>query len=122
MAERLTDQTEYTGFPAVDDLLHMVDKDDTTGNAEGTSKKIKIQNLLKGRTFQLILGCLVYKYTTSSPTIGTIQTGDIVIWASDSTNSNRMVIGITKAIISSIPADFDDKAKFDKFIDTPSLL
>jgi len=45
---KLTDRTELTVQPADDDLVHVVDVDDTTGSADGTSKKITVQNLLLG--------------------------------------------------------------------------
>ena len=45
---KLTDRTELTVQPANDDLVHVVDVDDTTGSADGTSKKITVQNLLLG--------------------------------------------------------------------------
>ena len=40
MAQRLTDKTSLASNPANDDLLMVVDVNDTTGSAEGTSKKI----------------------------------------------------------------------------------
>jgi hypothetical protein len=43
---KLTDRTELAATPANGDLLHVVDIDDTTGSAAGTSKKITVQNLL----------------------------------------------------------------------------
>jgi hypothetical protein len=43
---KLTDRTELNATPDTADLLHVVDIDDTTGSAEGTSKKITVQNLL----------------------------------------------------------------------------
>lgn len=43
---KLTDRTELTAQPANGDFLHVVDIDDTTGSAAGTSKKITVQNLM----------------------------------------------------------------------------
>lgn len=38
--QRLTDKTSLANNPAVDDLLMVVDVNDTTGSADGTSKKV----------------------------------------------------------------------------------
>lgn len=43
---KLTDRTELATTPASDDVLHIVDVDDTTGSAAGTSKKIRVSNLV----------------------------------------------------------------------------
>lgn len=43
---KLTDRTELTTTPASDDVLHIVDVNDTTGSPSGTSKKIKFSNLV----------------------------------------------------------------------------
>ena len=45
---KLTDRTELAAQPASDDLLHIVDVNDTTGSPSGTSKKITVNNLLSG--------------------------------------------------------------------------
>ena len=50
MATKLTDLTELAVTPDTDDLLHIVDVDDTTGGASGTSKKILLSTLYTGRT------------------------------------------------------------------------
>lgn len=42
----LTDRTELGAAPASNDFFHIVDVDDTTDNAAGTSKKITVENLL----------------------------------------------------------------------------
>tara|TARA_B100001094_G_scaffold7119_1_gene6362 strand:- start:6804 stop:7349 length:546 start_codon:yes stop_codon:yes gene_type:complete len=44
--QRLTDKTELSGNPSGDDLLMLVDVSDTTGSADGTSKKIKTENYI----------------------------------------------------------------------------
>ena len=121
MAERLTDQTELTTKPADGDLVHIVDVSNTTDNAAGSSRKMQIQNVLKGRTFQSILGCMVYK-VSASPSVTTIAATDFVIYASPKASGNRMIVGIAKAAIATIPADLEDRAKFDTFIDTTSLI
>jgi len=45
---KLTDRTELTTAPASDDVLHIVDVNDTTGSPAGTSKKIKVSTLITG--------------------------------------------------------------------------
>ena len=80
MAERLTDRDELTTASAPGDWIHLVDVSDTTDDPAGTSVKQQAQNFLKGKTFQSILGCLVYK-TYGSPTTTTIQATDLVIYA-----------------------------------------
>jgi hypothetical protein len=45
MATKLTDLTELAAKPADGDFLHIVDVDDSTGGAAGTSKKITIARL-----------------------------------------------------------------------------
>lgn len=45
MATKVTDLTELTTAPDSSDVLHIVDVDDTTGGAAGTSKKIQVSNL-----------------------------------------------------------------------------
>ena len=45
MATKLTDLTELAAKPADGDFLHVVDVDDSTGGAAGTSKKITIARL-----------------------------------------------------------------------------
>lgn len=46
-SQRLTDKTLFTGNLATDDLFMVVDESDTTGSAEGTSKKITNQHILQ---------------------------------------------------------------------------
>lgn len=115
--ERLTDQTEITSKLADNDWVYVVDRSDTTDDADGSGFKMQIQNYLKGRTFQYILGCLVYKVNTS-PTVTTIQDTDIVIYF----GTNRLVIGKAIDAISSVPTDIDDANKFERYIDTSKLL
>lgn len=121
MPDRLTDQTELTTKPANGDLVHLVDVSDISDNAAGSSRRMQIQNLLKGRAFQYILGCMVYK-TNASPTVTTIQATDFVVFASPKSAQNRLVIGIATDAMTTIPNDLDDDTKFDKFIDTPAFI
>lgn len=48
MGTKVTDLTELATAPASDDVLHIVDVSDTTGGADGTSKKIQVSNLPGG--------------------------------------------------------------------------
>jgi len=51
MATKLTDLTELAVPPASGDFMHIVDVDDITGNAAGTSKKVTIDRLGIGGLF-----------------------------------------------------------------------
>lgn len=117
--ERLTDQLETTVKPSNNDLAYIVDVSDTSQHPDGSGYKIQVQNLLKGRSFQNILGCLVFK-VNSTPTLTTIQSTDWVIYMSSQTN--RLVIGLATATVSNVPTDLDDSTKFLKFYDGSSLL
>jgi len=119
MAERLTDQDELTVKPGDLDFIHLVDVSDTAENAAGSSRKQQVRNFLKGRAFQYILGCLVFK-VNNSPSTTTIQSSDWVIYMSEA--QDRLIIGLAKSGVSAIPADFDDASKFLKFYDGNSLL
>tara|TARA_R100001440_G_scaffold32986_1_gene51779 strand:+ start:427 stop:972 length:546 start_codon:yes stop_codon:yes gene_type:complete len=46
-SQRLTDKSALTGNLATDDLLMVVDASDTTGSAEGTSKKVTNEQILQ---------------------------------------------------------------------------
>lgn len=46
MATRLTQKTAFTGNTAQEDLYMIVDESDTTGSADGTSKKIKGEQVI----------------------------------------------------------------------------
>jgi hypothetical protein len=48
MATKITDLTELAVTAASGDFLHIIDVDDTTGGAAGTSKKIQVTNLPSG--------------------------------------------------------------------------
>lgn len=115
--ERLTDQTEYTAKPADLDVLHLVDVSNVTDNAAGSSRKITVPNLLKGRVFVPLLGCLVYQ-VSATPSATQIEDGDYIIYMTDT----EMIIGKALATITIIPADLRDNTKCANFLDaTPSL-
>ena len=52
MAERLTDQTLFSGLLDADDRVYVVDRSDTTDNAGGSSRQMKIEEFLAGHRFQ----------------------------------------------------------------------
>lgn len=117
--QRLTDQTAKTSKPAGDDVVHVVDISNTTDNPAGSSFKMTIDNLLKGRSFKYIQGCLVYSFA-SDPSTTAISANDWVIYMNIA--NTRIVIGISKGALTTIPNDFDDDAKFAKFYDGNMLL
>nr|WP_299488582.1 hypothetical protein [uncultured Allomuricauda sp.] len=114
---KVTDISELINGISLDDLIHLIDVSDTTDDAAGSSFKVKLRNLLKGKTLTFILGCLVYKRTGTDDTI--IQDADWVFYMNSVTN--RLVIGIGAADVTTIPDDLDDSAKFIKFYDGNSL-
>ncbi|MEM6814892.1 MAG: hypothetical protein AAF600_10910 [Bacteroidota bacterium] len=108
--QRLTDLTEKTSGVSVNDILHLIDTDDTSQNAAGSSFKINLLNLFKNVSVVSILGALVYKPTST----GTgIENTDWVIYM----NSTRLTIGLATDNMTSLPADLDDSTKFSKFYD-----
>lgn len=50
MSRKITQHTEMTALPDLNDLLHIVDVSDTTDAATGTNKSIKVASLLQKRT------------------------------------------------------------------------
>jgi len=48
MATKITDLTELAVAPDSTDVLHIIDVDDVSGGAAGTSKKIQVSNLTSG--------------------------------------------------------------------------
>lgn len=53
-SQRLTDKTLLAGNTTKDDLYMIVDESDTTGSAEGTSKKIKAEQLIQTNKVSVI--------------------------------------------------------------------
>jgi hypothetical protein len=116
MANKLTDITEKTGAFADDDLLHIVDVSDDTDDPAGSSFKVELLNLFASFTWIKIGSSIVLKLNPS-PNNAVIQDGDLVIYMTDT----RLVIG--KALASlTVLGDYDDPAKFAKFIDGSPLL
>jgi len=106
---KLTDRTELAATPANGDLLHVVDIDDTTGSAAGTSKKITVQNLLAaasggggaqvltvrnntGSTINAATAVYIDGVTGSTPTINL---------ADHTAASSMPAVGVTNAAINS---------------------
>ncbi len=74
--QRLTDKTELDTL-AKDDLLMVVDVDDTTGSADGTSKKIQADNLITTNITTILTGDVNQLNTASQiivPTAGANRT------------------------------------------------
>lgn len=106
---KLTDRTELAATPANGDLLHVVDISDTTGSAEGTSKKITVQNLLAaasgggggaqvltvrnntGSTINAATAVYIDGITGSTPTINI---------ADHSSATSMPAVGVTNAAIN----------------------
>lgn len=115
--ERLTDQNEYTGKPSNNDVAYIVRPSDTTDDPSGSGFFIEIPNLLKGRTFVPLLGCLVYQ-VSATPSATQIEDGDYIIYMTDT----EMIIGKALATILTIPADLRDSAKCANFLDASPAL
>jgi hypothetical protein len=106
---KLTDRTELAATPANGDLLHVVDISDTTGSADGTSKKITVQNLLAaasgggggaqvltvrnntGSTINAATAVYIDGVTGSTPTINI---------ADHSSATSMPAVGVTNAAIN----------------------
>lgn len=78
MSTKLTDLTALGTTPAAGDLLTLVDVDDTTGGAAGTSKKVTYANLGigGGGDDHFILAGGGYISTTNEMAVGWLSTGD----------------------------------------------
>ena len=120
MAERLTDQTLFAGLLAADDYVYIVDTSDTTDNAAGSSRKMKIEEFLAGHRFQKINGCLVYKSSPQNSATA-IENQDWLIYI-DGTGSGRLVIGFVLPGFTTVPTDFDDPTRFMKFVDNQAAI
>lgn len=113
--QKLTDITEKSSGFSLSDLFHLVDVDNTAQDPAGSSFKVAIGNVLKEWTWIKIGTAVVLKGTGTSTTA--IQDGDWVIYMTDT----RLVIGKALATVTVI-GDYDDPAKFAKFIDNSPLL
>jgi len=75
MATKLTDLTELADTPATDDFMHIVDVNDTTGGAAGTSKKITVARLNPDNHFVFNGGGYISTTADQAVTWG-MSTGD----------------------------------------------
>lgn len=117
MADRLTDKTEKTGSFAEDDLIHVVDISDTSDNASGSSFKAEIFNVLASYAMVRVSDNLILLKSSTGTNNKVVQAGDFVIYITTS----RMIVG--RAITSSMTVgEFDDPAKFAKFIDASPII
>ena len=117
MAERLTDLTALTAVNASDDLIHIVDVSDTTQNAAGSSKKQRVDDFFKGKTFKSLLGCLVWQVSLT-PSKTQIQDGDFIIYATD----DVLKVGVALDTITNPATEMNDNTKCSLFIDQTPLL
>jgi|8_EtaG_2_1085327.scaffolds.fasta_scaffold01045_24 hypothetical protein len=62
--QRLTDKSALAQQPASDDLLMVVDASDTTGSAQGTSKKIEAKNVFTVKSVSLSSAQIQALHTT----------------------------------------------------------
>ena len=120
MADRLTDRTEKVSGFDTNDIGHVVDTNDTSQNAAGSSFWFRWINMFGELGARRILGCLVLKANPSTNN-NNIQSNDWVFWM-EGGSENRLIIGIATDTIASVPADLDDPAKFDKYFEGSKLL
>ncbi len=115
----LTDKTEKTTAPAIDDWVHSIDKSNTTANAAGTSFKQTIGNFLKGRGLLLIQGCLTIK-ASGKESLTALEVGDFVLY--QDVTADEFLIATIKATITTVPADLRDSAKTALWYDGSAAL
>lgn len=120
--ERLTDKDPISASTiSLLDVLHLVDVSDTTSNAEGTSFKATIFDILLKRTFVYSSNAMIFKSPSNSGPLSTEpQLNDWVIFMSNT----RLIIGKAKDDIGvgTMPGALDDGDLFIKFIDQTPLL
>ena len=63
-SQRLTDKSGLAQQTAADDLLMVVDASDTTGSAQGTSKKIEAKNIISVASVSLSSAQIQALHTT----------------------------------------------------------
>jgi len=105
MATKVTDLTELTSTPANGDYIHIIDVDDTTGGAAGTSKKVTISRLPSGGGGSATIA--VRNDTGSTITAGTavyitgVVSGTPTIAAADNSSASTMnAAGIVQSDIA----------------------
>lgn len=128
MAERLTDRSELVAPPDGNDVVMIVDVDDTTDSPEGTSKFQKVQHFLRGRTFGkntnvsgTAANTLIFNMsnTVQHPTNQGLA-GDFIFFMDEI--DTRIIIGVAIATCATFPVDLDNTAKFIKFYEGTKLL
>ncbi|MCR9263299.1 MAG: hypothetical protein NXH86_04035 [Flavobacteriaceae bacterium] len=115
--QRLPEKNEKTSGFSFAHIFHLVDESDTTDHASGSSFQAKLGNFLKELGAIQLNGCLVIK-KNASPVYTSIQDDDWVFYMSDT----RLIVGVPKATITTVPTDLDDDTKFIKFLDNTPLL
>ena len=119
MAERLTDKTPKTNKPANNDVIHIVDVDDQTGNTAGTSYKQTVEDFMKFAGMMLVNNTRVVK-SSGNESLSQLQAGDTGWYIAPA--FDRMVFFTVKVAGITIPADLDDSSKVAKWLDeTPKL-
>lgn len=119
MPERLTDQTELTDAPETNDVVYVVDVSDTTDDPAGSSKKQTLANFAQGiPSFKQIGVSNVFVFKTIGDNYTIVQAGDLTMFMTQT----RLVMGYAITNLAIIPDDFDDPAKFAKFIDNDPAL
>jgi len=105
---KVTDRTELAVQPANDDLIHIVDVDDTTDSADGTSKRITVQNLLLGASGGGTSSTLTVRNETGSTLVkgkavyisGVTGSTPLVTLADNSAASSMSAHGVVDSDIS----------------------
>ena len=99
-SQKLTDKSALAQQTAANDLLMVVDVSDTTGSADGTSKKIEAQNVIAVKTQTLSSAQLQALHTTPILVLGApgagfmhlVHSAYILVNYGSTTESARLVI------------------------------
>ena len=106
MAEQLLDRSQLSTAPADDDAILLRDRSDLTDGASGTDVYQEVFDLLKGRAFHTIQGCLALKASGNSSRTA-LEAGDFVLYQNGP--SNIFIIATIKAAVTTIPTDLQNK-------------
>ena len=110
------------------DLIMLVDVDDVTSGAEGSTVKQQAANFLRGKVFGKNSTLQATPATALIFNMGNIPNhpgsqglaNDWVIFMD--AIADRMIIGIATSTVAVFPGDLDDPTKFVKFYDGTKLL
>jgi hypothetical protein len=99
-SQKLTDKSALAQQTAANDLLMVVDVSDTTGSADGTSKKIEAQNVIAVKTLTLSSAQLQALHTTPINVLGSpgagfmhlVHSAYIIVNYGTTTESNRITL------------------------------